>query len=55
MTTVYLEEDSDGELILPLDFDLINQMGWNVGDTLQWIDNGDGTYSIKKHEDSNSQ
>jgi hypothetical protein len=54
MTIVYLDEDSDGELILPLDFDLINQMGWNVGDTLQWIDNGDGTYSIKKHEDSNS-
>ena len=55
MTIVYLEEDSDGELILPLDFDLINQMGWNVGDTLQWIDNGDGTYSIKKYENCTSE
>ena len=54
MTTVYLEEDSDGEFILPLDFDFIKDMGWNVGDTLRWIDNGDGTYSITKHEDSDS-
>ena len=54
MTIVYLEEDSDGELILPLDLDLVDQMGWQIGDTLKWIDNDDGTFSIKKYEDSNS-
>jgi len=52
---VEIEKDSDGELILPLGEDLMDQMGWKVGDTIQWIDNGDGTYSIKKHENSSTQ
>jgi len=54
MTTVNLIEDSDGELILPFDENTLDDMGWEVGDTLQWIDNNDGTFSIKKYEDSNS-
>jgi hypothetical protein len=52
---VQLEQDSDGELILPFGEDILEEMGWQVGDTLQWIDNGDGTYSIKKYEISDSQ
>ena len=51
---VELQEDSNGELILPFSEDILDEMGWNVGDTLQWIDNGDGTYSITKYEDSDS-
>ena len=54
MTTVYLEEDSDGELILPLTLDILNDVGWGPGDTLKWIDNNDGTFSIIKYEDSDS-
>lgn len=54
MTTVYLEEDSDGELILPLTLDILNDVGWSPGDTLKWIDNNDGTFSIIKYEDSDS-
>lgn len=52
---VSLVEDSDGELVLPFSEDLLDEMGWKVGDTLQWFDNGDGTYSIKKYENSDSQ
>lgn len=51
---VVLEEDSDGNLILPFDGDMLEELGWNTGDTLQWFDNNDGTFSIKKYEDSNS-
>jgi len=54
MTIVQVEKDSDGELVLPFPEDLIKELGWNIGDTLQWIDNNDGTFSIKKHENSNS-
>lgn len=53
MTVVKIEKDSDGELVFPLDPDMLEELGWGVGDTLQWIDNSDGTYSIIKHEDSN--
>ena len=43
---VEIEKDSDGELILPLGEDLMDQMGWKVGDTIQWIDNGDESIEI---------
>ena len=49
--TVALEEDPDTkDLLLPFPQDLIEQTGWEIGDTLQWIDNKDGTYSIVKLE-----
>ena len=54
MTTVKLIEDSDGGLILPFDENTLDELGWGVGDTLQWTDNNDGTFSLKKYEDSNS-
>ena len=34
MTTVILEEDENGDLILPIPVDILNQMGWDVGDEL---------------------
>jgi hypothetical protein len=35
--TVEIELDSNtGEMILPFPQELINQMGWNVGDQLIW-------------------
>ena len=39
--TVILEEDSDGELILPFPEELLNELGWKEGDNLQWkFENG---------------
>lgn len=55
VTTVHLEEDSNGDLILPLTLDVLNQVGWKPDDTLKWIDNNDGTFSIIKYENSDSQ
>jgi hypothetical protein len=43
-----LEEDSTGELVLPLDPDMLADLGWSIGDELVWSDNGDGTYIISK-------
>ena len=28
----------------------INQMGWSEGDTLEWLDNGDGSWTIQKNQ-----
>lgn len=47
--SVYLETDpKTGDLILPLSDEMTAGLGWEVGDTLQWIDNKDGSWTIKK-------
>ena len=47
---IKLEEDPDTkELILPLPTDLLNQMGWDIGDDLLWEEHMPGqSYTIKK-------
>ena len=48
---VTLEEDSEtGDLILPLPDKLMEETGWKTGDTLDWKDNGDGTFSMTKQK-----
>jgi len=48
--TVTVEEadDSTGDLVLPLPQDLLDLQGWQEGDTLEWTDNKDGSWSISK-------
>ena len=36
-----------GELLLDLD-GIAEELGWQVGDTLEWTDNQDGTYTLTK-------
>ena len=48
---VTLEEDSEtGDLILPLPEKLMEETGWKTGDTLDWKDNGNGTFSMTKQK-----
>ena len=49
--TINLEEDPEtGDLILPLNDDILEQTGWKTGDTIDWIDNKDGSWTMKKTE-----
>ena len=50
--TVKLEEDENGDLILPFSDELLKEMGWKEGDTLQWKDNKDGSYALTKKNES---
>lgn len=44
-----VEEDPEtGELILQLPQDMLSLQGWTEGDTLEWSDNGDGSWSLSK-------
>jgi hypothetical protein len=53
---VQLETDTEsGELILPIPADLLSQMGWIEGTELFWIDNEDGTYSLKEKKNESSE
>ncbi len=48
---VTLENDPEtGDLVLPLPEKLMEETGWKTGDTLDWKDNGDGTFSMTKQK-----
>ena len=51
MKTLEIVEDENGELALQLTPDILKQMGWVEGDEIEWIDNQDGSWSLKKVND----
>ena len=55
MPTVQVVEDPDhpGELLLDLGTEVCAQLGWQVGDTIEWIDNKDGTWLMTKSASTN--
>ncbi len=50
--TLLTEEDPNDPESLLLTFppDLLESAGWKAGDTLDWKDNGDGSWSLTKKE-----
>lgn len=48
---VNLEEDEEGNLILPFPEGLLEEMGWTEGTVLYWTDNKDGTFSLSDKKD----
>ena len=53
--TVQVEEDNTtGELVLPLPVDMLAQLGWSEGTDLFWIDNHNGSFTLTdKNPDKN--
>jgi len=44
-----VEEDPEtGELVLPFTDEIIDELGWKVGDTIDWKDNHDGSFTLSK-------
>ena len=48
--TLTVEKDGE-ELVLPFPVELLNHMGWDIGDTLLWEITQDGNVSVRKKED----
>jgi len=48
------EDPATGDCILTFPPDMLEEAGWQEGDVLEWTDNKDGTWSLKK-KDSNGQ
>ena len=47
--TLTVEEDPEtGDAILQFPPDLMEKAGWKEGDTLEWKDRGDGSWSLEK-------
>ena len=54
--TVTLEEDPETkELILPFSDEMLEGLGWQEGDVLEWIDGKDGSWSLVKKEEQKSK
>lgn len=47
--TIPLEQDGD-DLVLPFPDEMLESVGWQVGDTLVWSDNEDGSWTLTKVE-----
>lgn len=47
--TLTIEEDPEtGDGILTFPPDLLEEANWKEGDTLEWIDRGDGSWQLQK-------
>lgn len=50
MKTANVKQDENGEYILEFDPTLIEELGWQIGDTLEWRPEIDGAWSLTKKE-----
>jgi hypothetical protein len=46
--TVEVKEAPNGDAVLPLPQDLLNELDWGEGDVLNWKDNEDGSFILSK-------
>jgi hypothetical protein len=50
---VTLDEDENGDLMLPIPNDIMDELGWDDGDLLEWIVEGDQIVLRKVEDDEN--
>lgn len=48
--TLNVEENEEGDQFIVLPDEIIQQLDLKEGDTMQWIDNKDGSWSLVKKE-----
>jgi hypothetical protein len=46
--TIVEDPDSPGELMLDLGNEVCDHLGWQPGDVIEWIDNKDGSWTLRK-------
>lgn len=53
--TLDVKEDPEtGDQILEFPDDMMEQTGWKPGDTLEWIDNKNGSWTLRKKDDNST-
>ena len=52
MIVELIKDPETGDLILPLSDEIFDGLGCKIGDTIQWIDNKDGSWTMKKVEET---
>jgi hypothetical protein len=46
--TVTVEEDSNGEMVLPFPDEMMDELNWEIGDSLIWSQEPNGNIVISK-------
>jgi hypothetical protein len=54
-TLVVQEDPETGDLFIELPQRLLKQLGWNEGDDLQWIQDANGNWTVKKVEEDEAE
>lgn len=49
--TIEVQENEEGEPFIEFPDAVMEQVGWKEGDTIQWVDNGDGSFTLKKEQE----
>lgn len=53
--TFTVQEDPEtGDLILPFSDEILAEVGWKEGDVIEWIDNKDGSWTMRKKNASDA-
>jgi hypothetical protein len=47
-TVTLIEDPETGDLIMPFPEGMCDELGWEIGDTLQWKTNEDGSFTLSK-------
>jgi plastocyanin len=51
-TLPVIKDPETGDLILEFPDEMMAQVGWKTGDTVEWIDNKNGSWTIRKKGDA---
>ena len=46
--TLDVKEDENGEQLIELPEDLLKETGWSEGTQIEWVDNKDGSFTMKE-------
>ena len=49
--TLDVKENEDGDKFIELNDEILSETGFKIGDNLEWVDRGDGSWSLKKKEE----
>lgn len=48
-----IQEDANGDCYIDIS-EFVEELGWKEGDILEWLDNKDGTFTIRKKDATDS-
>ena len=50
--TLEVKQHEDGDCFIEFPDEVLAEVGWVEGDVLKWIDNGNGSWSLKKLDEN---
>lgn len=48
--TIPVQENEQGEQFIEFPDEVLKETGWKEGDTIEWIDNHDGSFTMKRKD-----